>query len=147
AEKIASHADRPARRRRIERQILLDLVDQVERVAALTVELVDKGDNRYIPQAADLEQFSRLLLGAARRVEHHDGTVDRGQRPVGVLAKILVTWGVEQVEHQPVMLERHDRRADRDATLALDRHPVQRARRRSPRAFTSPASWIAPPNS
>src|SRR5437764_3131076 len=52
----------------------------------------------------EIEQ--NLLLDAARRVEHHDGTVDRGQRPVGVLAKILVTWGVEQVEHQPRSEER-----------------------------------------
>ena len=62
-------------------------------------------------------------------------------------AQILVTRRVEQVEGEPLMLKAHHRRGDRDAALALDRHPVRAHPRRSPRALTSPASWIAPPNS
>jgi hypothetical protein len=48
----------------IERQRLLDLVHQVEWVAALTVELVDKGDDRHVAQSADLEECARLPLDA-----------------------------------------------------------------------------------
>ena len=125
AEKIAAHADRPTRRRHIQRQSLLDLVKQVERVTALAVELVDKGDDRHVAQPAHLEQLLGLLLDAARRVEHHDGAVDRGQRAIGVLAEILVAGRVEQIEDAAIMLEGHHRRADRDAALALDRHPVR----------------------
>jgi hypothetical protein len=62
-------------------------------------------------------------------------------------AEILVTRRVEQVERYPHMLEAHHRRGHRDAALAIDRHQSGRARRRSPRAFTSPANRIAPPNS
>jgi hypothetical protein len=32
---------------------------------------------------------------------------------------------VEQVEGEPLVLEAHQRQGDRDATLALDRHPVR----------------------
>jgi hypothetical protein len=78
-------------------------------------------------------------------VEHHHRAVDRGQGTVGVLAEILVARRVEQVEGEPLVLEAHHRRGDRDAALALDQS--ERTRRRSPRAFTSPASWSAPPNS
>ena len=58
-------------------------------------------------------------------VEHHHGAVDRGQGAVGVLAEILVARRVEQVEGEPLMLEAHHRRGDRDAALALDRHPIR----------------------
>src|SRR3546814_3782643 len=48
AEELAPHADRPGGRRRVERQRLLDLADQVERLAALAVELVDEGHDRHV---------------------------------------------------------------------------------------------------
>src|SRR5439155_2912008 len=76
-------------------------------------------------QPAPLEQLPGLLLDAARRVEHHDCAVDRGQRAIGVLAEILVAGRVQQIVDAAVMLEGHHRRADRDAALALDRHPVR----------------------
>jgi hypothetical protein len=41
------------------------------------------------------------------------------------------------------MLEAHHRRGDRTAAFALDRHQSERTRRRSPRAFISPASWFS----
>ena len=43
---------------------LLDLVQQVERVAAVAIELVVKSDDRPIAQPADLEQFAGLSLSA-----------------------------------------------------------------------------------
>jgi hypothetical protein len=56
-------------------------------------------------------------------------------------AEILVARRVEQVEGEPLMLEAHHRRGDRDAALALDHHPVRA--HLPPRALTSPASWHA----
>jgi hypothetical protein len=47
AEKIASDAERPRGRGHIE-QAMLDLVQQVERVAGLTIELVEKSDDRHV---------------------------------------------------------------------------------------------------
>jgi hypothetical protein len=43
-----------------------DFVEQVEGAAALAIDLVDEGDDRHRAQPADLEQFARLRLDAAR---------------------------------------------------------------------------------
>ena len=82
------------------------------------------------PQAADLEELAGLLLDTLGGVEHHHRAVDRGQGAVGVplksyWAEILVARRVEHVEGEPFMLEAHHRRGDRDAALALDRHPIR----------------------
>jgi hypothetical protein len=114
----------PVHRRGVERQRLLDLVEQIERVAAFAVELVDEGDDRDVAKPADLEQLAGARLDALRRVNHHDGGIDRGERAVGVLGKVLVARRVEQVEDQVVVFEGHHRGDDRDAALLLDRHPV-----------------------
>ena len=124
ADEIAAAADRPVHRRGVERQRLLDLVEQVERIAALAVHLVDEGDDRDVAQPADLEQLAGARLDALGGVDHHDGGVDRGQRAVGVLGEVLVARRVEQVEDAAVVFEGHHRGDDRDAALALDRHPV-----------------------
>ena len=125
AEEVLAHADRPGRRRDVELQALLDLVQQVERVAPLAVHLVDEGDDRDVAQPADLEQLAGLRLDALGGVEHHHRRVDRGQRAVGVLAEVLVARRVEQVEGAAVILEGHHRGGDRDAALLLDLHPVR----------------------
>ena len=124
AEKIAAAADRPGHRRGVERQRLFDLVQEIEGVAALAVHLVDEGDDRDVAQPADLEQLSGARLDALGGVDHHDRGVDRGQRPVGVLGKVLVARRVQKVEHEAFELEGHHRGHDRDAALALDLHPV-----------------------
>ena len=94
-----------------------------------------------------LEEFACLLPDPLGVVEHLHGAVDRGQGAVGVLPEILVARCVQQVESEPLVLEAHHRRGDRDAALASTAIQSERARRRSPRALTSPASWIAPANS
>jgi hypothetical protein len=52
--------------------------------AALAVEFVDKGDDRHVARAADLEELAGLLLDALGGVQDHHCAVDRGQRAVGV---------------------------------------------------------------
>ena len=94
-------------------------------MASLAVEFVDEGDDGHVAQPADLEQLQGLGFDALGRVQHHHGGIDRGQGAVGILAEILVARGVQQIEHQPVMLEGHDRGRDRDAALLLDLHPVR----------------------
>jgi NAD(P)-dependent dehydrogenase (short-subunit alcohol dehydrogenase family) len=44
---------------------LLDLVQEVERVAGLAVELVDKSEDRHVAQPADHEELAGLLLPLA----------------------------------------------------------------------------------
>ena len=120
----APAANRPRKRRRIERQCLLDLVEEVERIARLAVHLVDEGDGGNVAQAADLEEFARARLDALGGVDHHHRRVDGGQRAIGVLGKILVPRRVEQIEDAIGVFEGHDRGDDRNAALALDAHPV-----------------------
>ena len=58
------------------------------------------------------------------RVDHHQRGIDRGQRAVGILGKILVARRVEQVDDAVAMLELHHRGGDRDTALLLHLHPV-----------------------
>ena len=97
---------------------------RLERIARFAIHLVDEGDDRHVAQPAHLEELQGLRLDAARGVEDHHRAVDGGQRAIGVLAEILVARRVEQVEGEAGMLEAHHRRADRDAALLLDVHPV-----------------------
>ena len=124
ARKSLALADRPGDRRCVERQLLLDLVEDFEGVARLAIHLVDEGDDRDVAQPADLEQFQRARLDALGGVDDHDGRIDGRQRAVGVVGKILVAGRVEQVEDVVAIFEGHHRGDDRDAALALDLHPV-----------------------
>ena len=132
----------------VERQGLLDLVDQVERVAASRSILLTKvmiGTSRSRHTSNSLRVCSSMPL---RGVDHHDRAVDRGQRAVGVLAEILVAGGVEQVEDEPVRTRRSSPPTKpRCRARARSSSSPSGCAARSPRALTSPASWIAPPNS
>jgi len=81
-------------------------------------------------QPADLEGSApRCPVGTfGGGVEHHHCAVDRGPGAVNVLAKILVVRRVQSTE------------MSRSLSTAVQ---SERTRRRSPRALTSPASWIA----
>jgi len=122
--KALAHADRPGHRRAVNFQDRFDLIQQFQRLAYLAVHLVDVGDDGGVAQAAHFQQLDGLLFHAFRRVDHHDGGVHRGQHAVGVFGKVLVAWGIEQVEHAVAVRELHHRTRHRNAALALDLHPV-----------------------
>src|SRR3546814_18144149 len=54
----------------------------------------------------------------------HHRRIDRGQRALGVLRKVLMPRRVEQVEVDSVLLARHHRRRHLYPELLLDLHPV-----------------------
>jgi hypothetical protein len=87
---VAPHPDGPGDRRATDLQHLLYFVEQVERLAALAVELVDEGHDRRVAQPADLHQLDRALLDALGAVDDHQRRVHGGQRAIGVLGEILV---------------------------------------------------------
>ena len=128
APEVAGDADRPGDRRGDDADLLLDLVEQLERVAAGPVPLVDEREQRQLALPADLEQLERLRLDALGRVEHHDRGVGGGQHPVGVLGEVAVAGGVEQVDHAVAVGELQHGRGDRDAALLLELHPVRGGR-------------------
>ena len=116
--------DRPGDRRTPEAQHPLDLVEQLDGLAALPVHLVHEGHDRGVAQPAHLHQPDGPRLDAAGAVDDHEGGIDGGQGAVGVLGEILVAGGVEQVHDAPGVGELHHRGGDGDAALLLELHPV-----------------------
>ena len=75
--------------------------------------------------SAHLEQLSGLRLHALCAVNHHDGTVCRHQRAVGILRKVLMARGVQNVNAKAVVAELHHGRSHGDTALFFDLHPVR----------------------
>ena len=124
AAEVATVADRPVHGIGADAQYRLDLLHELERIAALVVELVDEGENRNVAQRAHAEQLLGLRLNALGGVNHHDCRVSRHERAVGVLGEVLVTRGVEDVDADAVVVELQHRGGDGDAARLLDVHPV-----------------------
>ncbi len=118
-------ADRPGDRRGIERKLFLDLIQNLEGIAAFAVHLVDEGDDRNIAHAANFEKLQRARLDTLGGIDDHDRRIHRRQRAVGVIGKVFVAGRIEDVEDAVVIFEGHDRSDDRNAALALDLHPVR----------------------
>src|SRR3546814_17659360 len=96
---------------------------------------------RHVPDAADLEQPSRLRLDALCGVDHHDRRIHRRQRAIGIFRKILVARRIPQVEGDSVAPDRPHRRCHRTAALLLELHPV----RPPPPVLTPPLDSPPPP--
>ena len=102
------------------------IVDQLQRIARRTVELVDEREDRQPVTPAHLEQLPRLVLDAVRRVDDHHDAVGGDERAIGVFAEIVVAGRVEQRHAPSLQLELERRGRDRDAALLLELHPVGR---------------------
>ena len=116
------HPDRPGHGGALDLEVVLDVVQQVEGLASFPVQFVDEGHDRRMSQTADLQQFLRLAFNPLDRVDHHQDRVNGGQHPVGILGKVVMAGGVQQVYLAPVIIEFHHRRGDRDAALLLQFH-------------------------
>ncbi len=101
-----------------------DLVQQLERVAGLSVILLMKVTIGMSRRRQISNSLRVRALDAHGGVDHHHRRVHSGQRAVGVFGEVLMAGGVEQVEDAASVLEGHDRGDDGDAALALDAHPV-----------------------
>ncbi len=121
---VAVATNRPGDRRGLDLQDGFDFVQQFDRVADVTVEFVDKADNRRIPQAAHVHQRDGAGLDAFTAVEDHQRRVHRRQGAVGVFGEVFVARGVEQVDHVVAIRELHDRRGNGNTTLLFHFHPV-----------------------
>ena len=80
-----ARADRPVYRIGADTQLVLDVLEQLVRVACLTVHLVNKGKDGHAAHRADLKQLAGLCLDALGGVNDHHRRVSRHQRAVGVL--------------------------------------------------------------
>jgi len=57
-------------------------------------------------------------------VDHDDDAVHGREGAEGVFGKVLVAWGVQDVDFIIVVIEAHHRGGHRDTALLLDFHPV-----------------------
>ena len=126
-----AHANRPSHRCTADVEHLLDFVHQLDRIPALTIELVDKGHDWRGSQPAHIHELLGAGLYALGHIDDHQGGIHCCQGAIGVLGEVLVPRRVQQV-HDPVAIrELHDRGGDRDATLLLHCHPVRGGMTRS----------------
>ena len=122
--KAGSLTDRPIEGHRRHTQRALDFIEQVERVASRLVHLVDEGQDRDPALTADGKELFGLRLDALGAVEHHDGTIHRHERAVGVFAEILVARRIEEIDARALIVELQHGGGDRDPTRLLQLHPV-----------------------
>ena len=104
-----ARSHRPLHRGNVQRQLVLDVIEQFRRVQRLAVHLVDEGQDRNIAQAADLNQLQCARLHALCGIKDHNRAVSRGERAVGVFGEVFVTGRIEQVEGQTRVLIGHHR--------------------------------------
>jgi hypothetical protein len=108
----------------LEAELLLNLVQEVQRVQRGAVHLVDKAENREAVVAAHLKQLPRLRLQPFAAIDEHERIVGGAQGAVGVHTKVRVPRRVQKIQHHAPVVERHCRAADADATLPLNGHEV-----------------------
>ena len=119
-----ARADRPVYRIGANAQLVLDILEQLVRVARLTVHLVDEREDGHAAHRANLEQLAGLCLDALGGVNDHHRRVSRHQRAVGVLGKVLMTRGIQNVDALALIAELQHRGRYRNTALLLDLHPV-----------------------
>ncbi len=73
-----------------------------------------------------LEQLARLVFDAIGGVDHHHDAVGGDERPIGVLAEVVVPGRVNERHASALQLEFEGSGCDGDATLLLELHPVRR---------------------
>src|SRR6056300_593073 len=103
--KTLTHTNRPGDRCALNLKYFFNLIEQLDWLATLTVELVDKGNDWSIAETTNIHQLDGALLYTLCHVDHHQGRVNGGECAVGIFGKIFVSRGVEQVHHTTFMRE------------------------------------------
>ena len=121
--RLAMH--RPGHRAAGQAKIAFHVPDQLQRIRAGAIALVDEGDDGNAPTAADVEQLPSAFFDPLAVVEQHDGAVGGDEGPVGVFPEVLVAGGVQQVDVPARPLELQHTGGDGNAPLLLQLHPVR----------------------
>ena len=122
--KLSAAADGPVHGVGGNAQLPLHLLTQLQRIPGLPVHLVHKGKNGDVPQGTDLEELPGLGLHALGPVNDHHSAVSGHKGAVGILGKVLMAGGVQNIDAEAVVAELHHRRGNRDTALLFDLHPV-----------------------
>ena len=95
---ISAAADGPVDGERADTEHALEFIEKGERIFHGAVALVHEGEDGHATAAADLEKLAGLRLDALGGINHHDDRVHGGEDAVGVLGKIVMAGGVEEIE-------------------------------------------------
>ena len=122
--KLFAGADGPVHGVGVDAQLPLHLLTQLKGILAVSVHLVDEGEDGYMPYGAHPKELSRLRLNALASVDDHHGAVRRHKCAIGVLGEVLMPRGVKYVYAIAVVLELEHRGGHGYAPLLLYLHPV-----------------------
>ena len=122
--KLFAAADGPVHGVGFDAQHGFNVFHQLKGAARLTVHLIDKGKNGNVAQGAYLEQLDGLGFHALGGVDHHHGAVGGHQCAVGILRKVLVAGGVQNIDALALILKLQHRAGNRDTALLFNIHPV-----------------------
>ena len=122
--KILSGADRPVHRTCGDPQLLLDIIQQLKGIVGISVQLIDKGKDRYMTHHTYLKELSCLRLHALGGVDHHHRRIRRHQRPVSILRKVLMSRRIQNIDTESVIGKLQHGGSDGNTPLLLNLHPV-----------------------
>ena len=126
AGKTIAQTERPVHRCGADAEHRLEFVDQLQRRAGRTVELVHEGENGHPAFATHFKELASLRLDPLPCVDDHDRGINSREHAVGVFRKVLVARCIEQVHHAATVFELEHRGRDRDSALLFQLHPVTR---------------------
>src|SRR5437879_13138529 len=116
---LVSFPDRPVYREVADAVHAFQFIEQRERVFHRAITFVHERENRDAALATDLEELPRLRLDALGRIYHHHHRIHGGEHAIGVLGKILVPRGIQQVEAVTMVIEWQNRGTDGNDALPL----------------------------
>ena len=105
-------------------QLALHLIEQVERILAWAVQLIDKDHYRGVAHAAYIHQSASLRLDTLCAIDYDNYRIYGREGTVCILGKVLVTGSVKDIDFHIFIVESHHRCCHRDTTLTLNLHKV-----------------------
>ena len=103
---------------------LFNLIQQIYRIPALAIELVDEGHNRSSAHSTHFHQLDRTFLYTLGRIYHHQRRIDGRQGTIRIFREISMARGIKQIDHRALIGKLHNGRSDRYTTLLFQLHPV-----------------------
>ena len=124
ATELWSIAKRPVDWERRNAERLLQVIEQLQRLARGAVALIHEGEDRHTATSAHFKQFARLRLDTLTCINHHDRGIDGREHAIGVLTEVIVARRIKKVDAKVVVVKLQHRAGDGDAALAFQFHPV-----------------------
>ena len=118
-------ANGPGDRRAADFQLVFHFIQQLHRVADVTVKFVHKRQDRRIAQTGDFHQLTGTILDAFRGIDNHQTAVHRRQRTIGIFGEVFVPRSIQQIDQTVVIRELHYGSGNGDTALLFHFHPVR----------------------